>query len=84
MLSEISSAYGTNSFFEDVSILGEGTDWQGELFRTAPMQSHQLSLSGGNDKFRYMLSGAYLSQDGIAIGSQVSTASLSVPTWTTI
>ena len=69
MLSEISSAYGSNSFFEDVSVLGEGTDWQGELFRTAPMQSHQLSLSGGSDKFRYMLSGAYLSQDGIAIGS---------------
>ena len=69
MLSEISSAYGSNSFFEDPSILGEGTDWQGELFRTAPMQSHQISLSGGSKKFRYMMSGAYLSQDGIAIGS---------------
>ena len=69
MLSEISAAYGTSEYFKDPSLLGEGTDWQGELFRTAPMQSHQISLSGGSEKFRYMLSGAYLSQDGIAIGS---------------
>ena len=69
MLSEISAAYSTSEYFKDVSALGEGTDWQDELYRTAPMQSHQLSLSGGSEKFRYMLSGAYLSQDGIAIGS---------------
>lgn len=55
--------------FLDPSILGEGTNWQKELFQTAPMQKHQLSLSGGGDKTTYYLSGEYLDQEGIALGS---------------
>lgn len=61
--------FGSNEYFMDTSILGEGTDWQDELFRTAPMQNHQISISGGSKNFKYMVSGAYLKQDGIAIGS---------------
>ncbi len=55
--------------FLDPSLLGAGTDWQKELFKSAPMNKHQLSLSGGNDKTTYYLSGEYLKQDGVAIGS---------------
>ncbi|TXK52618.1 TonB-dependent receptor [Pontibacter qinzhouensis] len=55
--------------FLDPSLLGAGTDWQKELFQTAPMQKHQVSLSGGGDKTTYYLSGEYLDQDGIALGS---------------
>lgn len=50
-------------------LFGEGTDWQDELFRNAMMTSHNLSISGGNDKFTYAFSGGYLDQNGIAIGS---------------
>jgi len=59
----------TPAEFLDPSLLGEGTDWQGELFRNAPMQKHQLSVSGGNEKTTYYLAGDYLKQDGIALGS---------------
>ncbi len=55
--------------FLDPSLLGEGTDWQKELFKTAPMRKHQVSLSGGSEKTTYYLSGEYLKQDGIALGS---------------
>lgn len=55
--------------FADPSLLGKGTDWQGEIFRTAPMQSHQISASGGTEKVRYYLSGSYFDQKGIVIGS---------------
>ncbi|MEP6626419.1 MAG: TonB-dependent receptor [Ginsengibacter sp.] len=55
--------------FMDSSLLGPGTDWQRELFTNAPMSKHQLSMSGGNDKTTYYVSGEYLNQDGIAIGS---------------
>lgn len=55
--------------FLDPSLLGKGTDWQEELFRNAPMSKHQLSLSGGNDKTTYYLSGEYLDQEGVALGS---------------
>lgn len=55
--------------FLDPSILGKGTDWQGELFNNAAMQKHQLSLSGGNTNTTYYLSGEYLNQEGVALGS---------------
>ncbi len=58
-----------NERFLDPSLLGEGTDWQDEVFRTAPIQSHQLSISGGEDKFKYAISGGYFNQDGIIVGS---------------
>jgi TonB-linked SusC/RagA family outer membrane protein len=45
--------------------LGAGTDWQGAAFRNAPTQNHNLTISGGNVKVRYLLSGNYLNQDGI-------------------
>jgi TonB-linked SusC/RagA family outer membrane protein len=49
--------------------LGKGTDWQDELFRTAPMTSYQLSFSGGDDKTKYAISGGYFDQDGIIYNS---------------
>lgn len=55
--------------FLDPSLLGEGTDWQDELFNSAPMMKNQLSLSGGTEKTTYYLSGEYLDQDGVASGS---------------
>ncbi|HRI22096.1 MAG TPA: SusC/RagA family TonB-linked outer membrane protein, partial [Panacibacter sp.] len=44
---------------------GEGTDWLKEIFRRAAIQSVSMNVSGGSDKATYMLSGAYLKQDGI-------------------
>ena len=49
--------------------LGAGTDWQEALFRRALMTSHNLSVTGGSDKITYAISGGYLNQDGIAVGS---------------
>lgn len=47
----------------------EGVDWQDQIFRTAPMQNHSISLSGGTDKTRYALSGSIMDQEGILINS---------------
>lgn len=55
--------------WEDPSLLGEGTNWQNELFRNAPMQNHQVTVSGGNEKTTFAVSGGYFAQDGIAVGS---------------
>jgi TonB-linked SusC/RagA family outer membrane protein len=55
--------------FLDSSLLGKGTDWQKELFKSTPMSKHQLSMSGGNDKTTYYFSGEFLNQDGVALGS---------------
>jgi TonB-dependent starch-binding outer membrane protein SusC len=49
--------------------LGEGTDWQKELFRNAPMTNHSLTINGGDNRTQYLFSGSYFSQEGIALGS---------------
>ena len=67
--------WGTNDAFLDKSLLGNGANWQGILFRTAPMQDHNVSISGGTKEGTYMISGGYLSQDGIAIASSFNRAS---------
>lgn len=58
-----------NQRYLDPSLLGNGTDWQDEIFQTAGMQSHQLSILGGTDNTQYAVSGGYFDQDGIVIGS---------------
>ncbi len=68
--------FGSRPEFADPSVLGEGTNWQKEMFRNAPMQSHQLSLSSGNEKTTFSFSGGYLNQEGIAIGSYFDRFSL--------
>ncbi|MFA9392432.1 MAG: TonB-dependent receptor [Prolixibacteraceae bacterium] len=45
------------------------TDWQDEIFETAPIKSYQLSASGGNEKTRYMISAGYMSQDGVVMST---------------
>jgi TonB-linked SusC/RagA family outer membrane protein len=41
------------------------TDWYDEIIRTAPMQNHTLSVTGGGDKATYSIGGSYFNQDGI-------------------
>ena len=55
--------------YSDPSILGEGTNWQDAIFRTALQHQHQLSVSGGTEKVQYYVSGSYMDQEGTIIGS---------------
>ena len=45
------------------------TDWQDAMFRTAPIQDHNLAVSGGNENILYNVSFGYFSQDGIMRGT---------------
>lgn len=40
-------------------------DHLGELLRTAPINSHELTISGGDDKTNFLISTTFYSQDGI-------------------
>lgn len=46
-----------------------GYDWQNELFRTAGMQDHSLSVTGGNQSTKYSFSGNLFDQKGVIINS---------------
>ena len=45
------------------------TDWLKAIFQNGQIQSHQLSVRGGNDKTLYYISANYFKQDGIIINS---------------
>ncbi|MCY7358164.1 MAG: SusC/RagA family TonB-linked outer membrane protein [Rudanella sp.] len=52
-----------------VDAFGEGTDWQDEIFRQAPIQNYQLSFSGGDERTQYAIGGGYFKQGGIVTNS---------------
>jgi len=59
----------TNPAFVDPAGLGNGTDWLGALFQTAPMQNYSLSYASSSDKSNIYISGNYLTQRGIVINT---------------
>jgi TonB-linked outer membrane protein, SusC/RagA family len=67
-LADLGLVNKSNNFVRP-DLLGDGTNWQDELFGSAMMHSHNLSISGGNEQMTYNLSGAYLNQEGVAQGS---------------
>lgn len=55
---------------EQVLAAGKGTDWQDETFYyNAPVQNHQVSVSGGSEKSQFFLSLGYFDQAGIVGGN---------------
>lgn len=69
---------GVAPYFTQAQIdgFGEGYDWQNLIFRKAPMQTHNLTVSGGNEKTRYSIGGSIFGQQGIIIGSDYNRYSL--------
>ena len=68
MINEGSTVSGGNVIFPDLSVLGKGTNWQDEIFETAPVQMYSIGARGGSDKLTYFLSAAYQNQGGIVGG----------------
>ncbi|MBK8501365.1 MAG: SusC/RagA family TonB-linked outer membrane protein [Saprospiraceae bacterium] len=54
---------------------GVGTDWQNIIYRDQALrQEYHLSIAGGTEKISFLLSGAYLNQKGLIIGSNFQRA----------
>jgi TonB-linked SusC/RagA family outer membrane protein len=68
---ELANAWGfqTRQEFSHPELLGSGTNWQNEVYRTAITHNHQLSFSGAKDGTSYYLSGSYLDNQGTIINS---------------
>ncbi len=52
--------------------LGYGTNWQDSVFQNAPIQSHNLSLSGGTGATRYSIGLGFFDQNGIVGGDKAN------------
>ena len=50
---------------EQVAAMGKGTDWQSLVFKDAPVQNHNLTLSGGSDKTQVHISASAMLRDGL-------------------
>lgn len=61
---------------EQVNNFGEGFDWQDQVFRRAPIKSTSITVSGGNEKTQFSISGSFFGQDGIIKGSDYDRYSL--------
>ncbi len=69
---ESSIAAGGGIVFENPEALGAGTDWQGVIFnKAAKRQSHELSISGGNNVSTFYTSFGYWNEEGI-VASDIS------------
>lgn len=70
LMNEAAAYAGESPVFSDVNSLGAGTDWQKALFNdNAPVQNHQLSISGASEKVNYYFSLGYYDQEGIIGGN---------------
>ena len=68
ILNEGSVTSGGPILFQNPSSFGTGTNWQAELFDSAPISNTTFSASGGSDTTTYFLSASYLAQEGVAVG----------------
>lgn len=61
------SAYLGSTIHDNSTV---NTNWQDLIFRTAPIQSHDISAQGGNDKTKFYIGGSYFDQEGTILGSR--------------
>lgn len=70
LFNQAAQNFGNPATYSDEQIAafrqsGQNSDWLGEIFSTAPIQQHNISASGGNDKTNFRVSLGYLDQDGV-------------------
>ena len=72
-MNAISEDLGNGPIFldDDISQIGTGTDWQEEIYRSAPVWNHNLSASGGDDKTTFFTSLNYFDQEGVIKNSGI-------------
>lgn len=63
--------YATTNGFELPSDEGANTDWQKEVERTGVSHSHNIAVSGGNQRSNYNVSLGYLKHQGIIKGTDM-------------
>lgn len=71
LINDVNVSDGAAKTYTDAQIAaaGAGSDWQSAALRKGLEQNHELSVSGGDEKSRYLISGNYFDQDGILLNS---------------
>jgi TonB-linked SusC/RagA family outer membrane protein len=71
LINDVNVSDGVAKTYTDAQIAsaGTGSDWQSSALRKALEQNHEVSISGGDEKSRYLISGNYFDQDGVIVNS---------------
>ena len=72
-----------NPLFANPDSFGVGTNWQNQIYRTAPVQRYDISMSGGTRESNYDVSFGYFDQDGIVKTTSYNRFNLRVKSQTT-
>ena len=72
LANEAHGANGEALPFTNIAALGQGTDWQDEVFQTASISNTDITISKGTDKSTYSFGASYLDQDGIVGGGKAN------------
>ncbi|NND35242.1 MAG: SusC/RagA family TonB-linked outer membrane protein, partial [Saprospiraceae bacterium] len=76
-LNEAQLNAGLPALYSNPDVFGAGTDWQEAIRREQAWSQHyHLGITGGGDKVSFLLSGQYLNQNGLAIGSDLQRYSI--------
>ncbi len=75
LANELRANQGQAPVFENPDQFGEGTDWQEEVYRTAPILNTQLSARGGTEDITYSFSANLVREDGVMEKSDYRRAS---------
>tara|TARA_R110002051_G_scaffold119846_1_gene193117 strand:- start:208 stop:3543 length:3336 start_codon:yes stop_codon:yes gene_type:complete len=72
-INDLSQEQGNAPVFsnEDISNIGAGNFWQDEIFRSAPITSHNLSVGGGSENTSIYSSINYFDQEGVVKNSGI-------------
>ena len=70
LANEAYAANGEALPFTNISALGQGTDWQQEVFKRAQILSTDITINKGTEKSQFSFGASYLDQDGIVGGEK--------------
>lgn len=72
-INDLSVERGEGTVFspDDIARIGKGVDWQDEIYRTATLHNHNLTVNGGDDKTTFYTSFNYFDQDGVIRNSGI-------------
>jgi len=73
---DYSNPNDVNSFYQIVKANKTGTDWYHEIFKSAPITQHNISVSGGGEQGSYLFSLNYFNQQGTLINTYLKRVTL--------
>lgn len=77
-LNKVHKQFDQNSGWADWMSREVSTDWQSLAFQKATSRDVNVSVTGGNEKQQYFISGGFNQQDGILINNRMNRASIQI------